>query len=306
MRNPVFAVVAHGDDWQFFMGRDMCEHIRDPQRRVVIVQTTAGDAGKPDWFWKARQNGAVQSVIRATAGASPLDAAAGTHADGFAAGYSVVFDVASVGERSILRCTVTGSGAGAAPTTIYFLHLADGHGAGWGFASTGFQSLAKLAQPGTSQPMTALWAPPGAAPAVYRSWHDLLDTLDGIVTAELGDWNRSEPVWVHATVTDDTNGGEHSDHTFTTRALDAVNERVFGGALRVVRFYTYITRSWEAAPNDAQRDVLAAYAGGCIGATTPEHGWEFIWDKEFAMWGGKEYWQDGDAIAAGPPPCCAS
>ena len=316
-RNPVFTVVAHGDDWQFFMGADMYEHIRDPLQPVVIIQTTAGDAGKPPWYWKARQNGTVQSVVRATGSWSALDlpALVAGEANALAddpehafdaptlpSGYSVDYDVAAFNGRHVLRCTV--AARGAAPTTIYFLHLPDGHGLGWGFERYGHQSLLKLAAPAGTVPMTALWSPPGAAPAHYACWDEFLDTLGAIVAGELGAWDRTQPVWVHATVTDDSNRGEHSDHLLTTRAIEEVNERRFAGALRIVRFYTYVTREWEAVRNERQRAVVFAYAAGCIGTTAHGHGWEFIWDKEWPFWGGREYWQ-GDGIRADAPPCRA-
>jgi hypothetical protein len=63
--NVSFFVVAHQDDWQLFMGENAYNDIQNGENKVVIIYTTAGDAGrKTDTFpyITARQNGAINSV----------------------------------------------------------------------------------------------------------------------------------------------------------------------------------------------------------------------------------------------------
>lgn len=321
MTPPVFAIVAHNDDWQLFMGRDMYRHIHDPRQRVVIVQITAGDAGKRDWYWKARQNGSIQAVIRATPGWSAVDLptlvadhddavheireeAAGYFPGMLPGGYSVRYDVAAVNGRGLLRCEVAGSNAAA--TAMYFMHLPDGSPDGSGYASTGYQSLARLAEPGARAPVQARWSAPGEAAASYATWDDLIGTLEAIVRAELGESGDATPVWVHTTVSDATNPGDHSDHLLASRAVHELNDRRFGGALDLVRFYGYVTSTWEAADagNEEQRALLYGYAAGFIATLGGIYGWKSIWDKERGWFGGREYWQDGGPTAS-IPPCTA-
>lgn len=316
MGNPVFAVVAHSDDWQLFMGQDMYDHIRDPHERVVIVHVTAGDGGRQDWYWKARENGAILSVVRATAGWSAHDLPTLIAADRDAvhaltpdrAGYfdapplpsqfSVCHDVAVCNDRALLRCTVASSCG--PPTVMYFLHLADGAVDGRGFGTNERQSLRGLAaEPGAA--MTAKWAPSGGRAAVYDCWADLIDTLHAVVTAELGAWDRAQPVWVHTTVDDETNAGDHSDHRLVGRIVRDLNERCFAGRLSLVQFYGYVTQNWDATKNDRQRAALYGYAGGFIASIGGIYGWADVWEREYASFGGREYWQDGTRPAPGPP-----
>ncbi|GAC1403624.1 MAG: hypothetical protein NVS4B13_02610 [Candidatus Elarobacter sp.] len=305
---PTFAIVAHNDDWQMFMGRDLFEHIADPSERVVIVQVTAGDAGRSAWFWKARQQGAVASVIRATPGWSAVDLptltpqsadavhdieiadAAFFRATALPSGYRVRYDVAAVLHRSILRCVVEGTNA--SPTTIYFLHLPDGAVDGSGYAVNGYESLSRLAAGACAAGVRAKWSPPGSKPEVYAGWDALIEMLHEIVRVETESWHGDDDLWVH-TMVEAPAAEDHADHALTSRAVSEVNRRFFDDRLHVARCYGYATQHWPTARNEAQRAVLAAYAAGFTAAAAGVHGWHAVWKKEFAWWGDREYWEHG-------------
>jgi hypothetical protein len=54
-------LVAHADYWQLFMGDVASRFIRE-RRPAVFIYTTAGDAGRPAPYWRAREKGALASV----------------------------------------------------------------------------------------------------------------------------------------------------------------------------------------------------------------------------------------------------
>lgn len=64
-----FYVVAHQDDWQIFAGDRAWEDIASGAT-VVFVYTTAGDAGRRDGWWEAREAGAIASC-RLVTGPTP-------------------------------------------------------------------------------------------------------------------------------------------------------------------------------------------------------------------------------------------
>src|SRR5438105_4373860 len=66
-----FYVCAHADDWQFFRGEQAYDDINTPNVKVVFIYTDAGDAGRIDGYWEAREQGALASVRRAVAAISP-------------------------------------------------------------------------------------------------------------------------------------------------------------------------------------------------------------------------------------------
>src|SRR6266567_8097400 len=58
-----FYFVAHADDWQLFMDPEVGRDIADKECKVVIVHTTAGDAGLGESYWKARESAAIESLL---------------------------------------------------------------------------------------------------------------------------------------------------------------------------------------------------------------------------------------------------
>src|SRR5262249_22378687 len=66
-----FYVWGHQDDWQLFQGNVAHSDLAKTDTRVVFIYATAGDAGRTDGWWEARERGAVASVRKAV-GPSPL------------------------------------------------------------------------------------------------------------------------------------------------------------------------------------------------------------------------------------------
>src|SRR5258708_37890165 len=57
-----FYIVAHQDDWQLFMSPNAYHDLHDGKRKVIFVYTTAGEAGKDEAYWSAREKGALGSI----------------------------------------------------------------------------------------------------------------------------------------------------------------------------------------------------------------------------------------------------
>ena len=119
-----FYVAGHQDDWQLFRGNAAAADLATPGARVVFIYATAGDAGRTDGWWEARERGAIEAV-RAVTGPAP-----------------VTLDVAQMNGHPIVRATVQNSAS-------YFLRLPDGRWRhGDGYPATGNESLSQLRDAG--------------------------------------------------------------------------------------------------------------------------------------------------------------
>lgn len=171
---------AHEDDWQLFMG-DHTNASVQAGRRVVLIYTTAGDAGRGSTYWHARETGAQASADAITP--------AGTW--GCA--------TATVNAHPVRRC-VKGN------VVSYFMRMPDGNSSsGTGY---GFGSLSVLRDSGT-----ATGALDGST--TYTSWSDFYNTVAGIITAESQDVAEAS-VTLNAPDYDPVlNPNDHPDHRAT-------------------------------------------------------------------------------------------
>ncbi|MBP6217192.1 MAG: PIG-L family deacetylase [Oligoflexales bacterium] len=118
-------VVAHPDDWQLFMGEVAYDLIVDDKSRVLLVMLDAGDAGRPEAYWFAREQASLASVRSL----HKLD----------------IFRPSEEEDSGVLL-----AGKGDVPhvklrrTSSYFYRLPDGSPTGQGFEAYGRQSLYKL------------------------------------------------------------------------------------------------------------------------------------------------------------------
>ena len=62
-QHTIFYIVAHADDWQLFMNPETFNDLMSRDNKVVFIITTAGDAGKGERFWRAREEGMKSSVL---------------------------------------------------------------------------------------------------------------------------------------------------------------------------------------------------------------------------------------------------
>lgn len=246
-----YYIVAHQDDWQLFYGQQVFADLIEPNRRVVFIYTTAGDAGGSEAWWRARERGAV------AAQALPSGAAPPEH-----------LEVIRINDHPV---AVYGAGS----FVSYHLRLPDGNVPGDGFPSTGHVSLRKL-QTGEISEMAAV-----DGSTAYKSWKDFCGTLRAIFDRE----GSHEGVWVNAADWSWTcSPDDHSDHKATA---DAVRE-IVGNRFNRLWFVTYSTKdrtanlSGEALGRKEQ--VWLAYKQHVEPMTDAEFlRWE--WDS----WGAKNY-----------------
>src|SRR5206468_3216565 len=101
-----FFVGAHQDDWQIFAGNLAHQDIR-AGARVVLIYLTAGDEGRQDGWWQARESAAIASCTFATNARASEEV------------------IRTFGDRKIASRAVGN-------TKSYFLRLPDGNYPGWG------------------------------------------------------------------------------------------------------------------------------------------------------------------------------
>ena len=187
-----FYVVAHADDWQLFMNPNVFKDIVAPECKVIIIITTAGDAGFDEKFWSAREEGSKSSIRFCLAPLAPL--------------------LESGGIRELNSHTVNYWSVNN--VTIYFLRLPDGNLDGNGNAIHGFQSLPRL-KAGQISAITTV-----DNSTRYQSWADFHSTLQTIILFEgAGISNRCINY-----LNPDTgkNPNDHPDHIITGQAIQAM------------------------------------------------------------------------------------
>jgi hypothetical protein len=226
-----YAVQAHQDDWQLFMGIKVAGDLSSGGK-VVFITTTAGDGGNgsggylsPVPYYIARERGAIYSSKYVS------DLMGGTISD------TPSLTRVTINGHSIVKYSYNGNSV-----VNYFLRLPDGNSNGAGYTLTSFKSLKKLFI--------------GAIPNIssvdgittYTSWTDLITTIKMIMMAEKGTDNQ---VWVHTASLDSTsttpalnNSNDHSDHYYTSKAVqDAIKDSLWVG---INEFIDYRTTSLTA------------------------------------------------------------
>lgn len=180
-----FYIVAHADDWQLFMQPNAWCDLRKEGHKTVFIILTAGDAGKEESYWRAREEGAKSSV---RCGLLPLGA------------LSEKEEVCIINNKRIRRWCCNN-------TATYFINLPDGGLDGKGFPSCAHQSMGHCMDGATVCTVDDA--------AFYAGPQDLGDTLDALIRAEsAGAVQRSFhfPDERH-----EVNPADHPDHLNTAK-----------------------------------------------------------------------------------------
>lgn len=183
-----FYFIAHADDWQLFMTPEISQIIADKECKVVIIHTTAGDAGKDEKYWNARELASIESLL-----------------------FRVSVDpVLQQEERTIRLGNKTITLFKANNCVMYFLRLPDGNYEGTGFSTYLHQSLNKF-RTGLIPTITSV-----DEKSVYTNWEDLTLVLDNIILSELstetGNVSKSQ---IHLNIPEpdlNLNHHTHNDH----------------------------------------------------------------------------------------------
>ena len=261
-----FYFSAHEDDWQLFMNPNAYNDVHKPNSKVVFVYLTAGDAGlglgkgeRSQPYYLARENGAKLSVkFMVDAKKEP----------------SVPVSSAS----SFLGHPVTKWVYGN--TVSYFLRLPDGNPQGTGYATTGQQSLKRLAD-GVSASMMAV-----DSSATYKGWSDLKATLRVLIDQESG---KASTVSVNIPDTDTKkNSGDHQDHLHTAKlVLESVADQ---SCISKFFYLNYVTAKMPENMTAADHQVeVGTFAALVVGLTALDH--DSPWDGLHRSWLSRHYFR---------------
>ncbi len=256
--STVFYAGAHQDDWQLFMTPNSFAdaqavypegHPQEGERRVkvVFIYTTAGDAGYGNGptadsgsrvpYYRARELGAEAAMRFVSTRGTEYRA-------------RTEWDNLRINGHRMIRWSYKNAVA-------YYLRLPDGGLLGYGYGSTGGQSLKNLYEGGTITEINRR--------AHYSSWQDLVMTIESIVLREaLGTPN----VWMNAPLPIAESGGatepghDHSDHIHTgLLMIDAVSSHP---CINMALFSGYQTAHLAPNLSENQKVVESATWGATI------------------------------------------
>ena len=186
-----FYIVAHADDWQLFMNPNAFHDLIDKKNKVVIIITTAGDAGKGREYWTAREEGCKSSVRFCLAPHYLIREKEGTR--------DIRHHQIHFWEANHVCC--------------YFMRLPDGNLDGQGFSNNDHLSLEKL----KFVEFLSIFALDHST--VYSDWEDFYSTLNDIIIYEREGISNT---WVNYLDPEIINH-DHPDHKATGNGVQALN-----------------------------------------------------------------------------------
>lgn len=187
-----FYIVAHADDWQLFMQPHIYYDLIKPSHKVVFIITTAGDAGRDETYWLAREEG-MKSSVRFCLASKEIISESG-------------------GERKITNHSVHYWSANKAIS--YFFRLPDGNLNGNGFSSNHYQSLSRFRNEEIEKIAAIDFS------TSYKGWQDFIITIEAIIRFE----SEGIPgITIHYQDPDrKRNPNDHADHIATGKAMQQI------------------------------------------------------------------------------------
>jgi hypothetical protein len=186
-------IIAHADDWQLFMNPDAFSDINTEGKKVVFIVTTAGDAGKNDTFWRAREEGMKNSIKFCLSPFAPV---------------SCDYYLTRVTDMDFNVCKINN-------VSSYFLRLPDGGLDGKGFESNDYQSLHKL-QTTQIQELVSV-----DRRLIIKGWQHFTKILASIISAESAGCLGIEIKYLNPK--ENANPDDHPDHRATGDSLCFLN-----------------------------------------------------------------------------------
>lgn len=186
----IFYIVAHADDWQLFMNPVTFNDLINPDIKVVFIVTTAGDAGKGEKFWRAREEGMKSSIVYCLAPHQSLQ---------YAEGYKVL-------DQWLIYYWSLNN------TISYFLRLPDGGISAEGFKENCYSNLQKL-EDGTITSLSSL-----DSKINLSNWIGFGELLNTIISLESVP-SKGNIVIKLLDPDERINPLDHADHKSTGRAI---------------------------------------------------------------------------------------
>ncbi|KAJ3054878.1 hypothetical protein HK097_000505 [Rhizophlyctis rosea] len=187
---------------------------------LTYLERTAGDAGRTDGWWQAREKASIAST-QFTADASITSTPALPPTTLSVSNFTYV-------NHQIPLYTYRN-------THSYFLRTPDGNSNSGGYSSTGYQSLNRLRSGQISNLTTVdTWT-------TYTSYNNFLDTLGAIFKEELRGIRNGT---FHVQDEDrNINTGDHGDHIAASLVVQDARRRAGLGCTGVYRYLDYVTSS---------------------------------------------------------------
>jgi hypothetical protein len=211
-----FYLVAHQDDWQYFMGKDAWQDLVNPERKVVFIYLTAGDAcngtgtcssGIP--YFAAREEGAKNSIyLAALPGRNPEEVSASSPNP------TVWFD-----DHPVARWRYRNA-------VNYFFRLPDGRAhrlhsscytCGLDLADSSYVNLFRR---GILRPLSDI-----TGSSAYRDWEDLAETVVSVLRME----KSGADIFLHThEFSQSLNPSSHPDHREAGLLADFARKQIPG------------------------------------------------------------------------------
>ena len=185
-----FYIAPHNDDWQLFCGHQVFQDLKQENKKVVFIYTTADDAGQDPLWWQLGEKGAIASIQQVHSSAT------------------LKTSVAHFNNHPITQHRLN-------HIVSYCLRLPDGLPDGSGTPAYNFQSLKKLQEANLT--ISAV-----DQSTEYTSWQDFCNTLQEIIKFESNGFAQ-DACRINCIDYDSTlNPNDHSDHIATASAIRQV------------------------------------------------------------------------------------
>ncbi|MCL3780776.1 hypothetical protein EMN47_10320 [Prolixibacteraceae bacterium JC049] len=262
-QNTAVYASPHPDDWQLFYNPNISSSILNDKDTVIILHTTAGDAGAAmgrNNYALAREEGSLRGMrfIVNSSRTSEFE--------------SPSVENITVNNHSIRIVRYKNAIA-------VFLRLPDGGGGG-GYESTGHQSLQRFYR-GEISTITAV-----DNSTTYSSLDDLKTTIQQLIVRYS---QKAKKVGINVPDTDTSiNPGDHRDHRHTSLIMQELASGIANAEVRLYQMYVTRNRAANLSGNDYYINA------GTWAATTSGLGDMFhstTWDNTHNSWVDKQYFR---------------
>ena len=256
-------VAPHPDDWQLFMNPNAYTDLKNPNKKVVFLHTTAGDAGDGTGtnFYLAREEGSLRAIRFMS----------NTFTNGI--GSNMNKTTVTINGHKILKFSYRNA-------TAYFLRLPDGNLNGDGYILHNNVSLKKIYD-GSKSSISAI-----DGSTTYNSLNDLEVTIKAIIQSVA---NPSDELIFNLADDDSSiNPGDHSDHIYSSLILQHVAQSIGG-----VKLNLYTEYSSTSMPQNLFNDNYLINVGTWAVTTSgiSDNSRDGTWDNIHNAWIGKQYFR---------------